>query len=94
MAAERKRRAAEQQRARHIRHDAILRRGESVWGEIEAEIERRNASGYDKAVSLLLDLKTIADEHGTAEDFGHRLRVVRERHARKERFIERLRVLG
>jgi hypothetical protein len=93
LAAERKRRAAEQERARHIRHDAILRRGESVWGEVEAEIERRNASGYNKAVSLLLDLKTIADEHGTAEDFRHRLRVVRERHVRKERFIERLRVL-
>jgi len=93
LAAERKRLAAEQARARHIRLDAILKRGESVWGEIETEIERRNASGYDKAVSLLLDLKTIADEHGTAEDFGYRLRVVRERHARKERFIERLKVL-
>ena len=94
LAAERKRLAAEQERARHIRLDAILGRGESVWGEIETEIERRNASGYDKAVSLLLDLKTIADQHGTAEEFGHRLRLVRGRHARKERFIERLKVLG
>lgn len=94
LASEQKRLAAEQERARHIRLDAILRRGESVWGEIETEIERRNASGYDKAVSLLQDLQAIADEHGTAEDFGRRLNEIRKRHARKERFIERLRVLG
>jgi hypothetical protein len=27
-----------------------------VWREIEAEIERRNESGYDRAATLLFDL--------------------------------------
>jgi len=76
--------------ARRARLDALKRRGESVWPEIESEIERRNASGYDKAAALLFDLRTIAEGNGTIETFIRRLQAIRERHARKERFIERL----
>ena len=94
LAAERKRRAVEEERARRARVDATLKRGDGVWREIETEIERRNPSGYDKAAGLLLDLQAIADEHGTVEDFDRRLNEIRKRHARKERFIERLRALG
>lgn len=68
----------------------LARRGEDVWREIETEIARRNASGYDKAAALLLDLRMIAQEAGTIAEFAHRLRAIRERHIRKERFIERL----
>lgn len=60
--------------------------------KIEVEIERRNASGYDKATSLLVDLKTIADEDGDTADFTRRLHSILENHARKERFIARLNV--
>ncbi|GBQ30490.1 hypothetical protein ACLRDC_15520 [Gluconacetobacter sacchari] len=91
---ERKRQAAEQERARRARLDTLLKRGEAVWSEIEAEIEHRNASGYDKALRLLLDLKTIAEEQGKTEDFSRRLAAMRERHARKLRFIDRLVALG
>ncbi len=92
--AERKRQAEGAEKFRRARLDAIARRGEGVWREIEAEIERRNASGYDKAASLLLDLKAIAGERGATGDFIRRLGTIRARHARKERFIERLRGLG
>ena len=93
-AAEQKRREEEAQRARRARLDAIVRRGESVWREIETEIERRNAAGYDEAASLLLDLQAISKEKGTLEDFIRRLQEIRGRHARKERLIERLAKLG
>jgi len=93
-AAERKRREAEAERSRRARLDTIIRRGESVWEEIEAEIARRNAAGYDKPAGLLLDLRAIAGENGATEDFVHRLQDIRKRHARKERFIERLAKLG
>jgi hypothetical protein len=93
-AAEHKRRAEEAEKARQARQLAIARRGESVWREVEAEIERRNTSGYDKAVGLLSDLQVIATERGTIEDFHRRLHTIHERHARKGKFIERLRVLG
>ncbi len=93
-AAEQRIREAEAERSRRLRHDAIVRRGESVWREIETEIERRNAAGYDKAAGLLRDLKAISEEKGGSEDFIRRVEKIRDRHARKERFIERLAKLG
>ena len=93
-AAERRQQTEASEKARRTRLDVIARRGEGVWCEIETEIERRNAAGYDKAASLLFDLHTIAEERGTIEDFRRHLRTLRERHARKERFIERLAAIG
>lgn len=93
LATERKRHTEEAQKARRARLVAIARRGEGVWREVETEIERRNAPGYDKAAVLLFDLRAIAEERGAIEDFLRRLRAIRERHARKERFIQRLTAL-
>jgi len=42
---------------------------------------------------LLLDLQAVAKERGTIEDFLRRLHAIREKHVRKERFIERLAAL-
>ncbi|KAK0340676.1 hypothetical protein LTR94_029545 [Friedmanniomyces endolithicus] len=92
-AADRRRQAAETEKARLIRIDAIARRGVSVWQEVETEIERRNAPGYDKAADLLLDLRAIAETRGPLTEFDRRLNEIRERHARKGRFIERLAAL-
>jgi hypothetical protein len=94
VAADRKRRAEEAAKAQRARLDAIGRRGEGVWREVESEIERRNAAGYDKAASLLFDLRAIADECGTTVDFARRLNAIRERHVRKEKFLERLAKIG
>lgn len=93
-AAEQRRRDEEAERARRARLEDTRRRGESVWREIESEIDRRNATGYDKAATLLLDLRAISEEKGEHEDFVRRLKEIRDRHARKERFIERLAKLG
>lgn len=89
-ATERKQREKEAEQSRRARLEAIARRAESVWREIETEIERRNAAGYDKAASLLLDLETISKEAGTVEDFTRRLQDIRHRHAQKARLVERL----
>lgn len=88
--AERRRQAEEAEKARRARLDAVKRQGTSVWRDIEMEIERRNADSYDRAARLLFDLGTLADEGGTTEEFSNRLRSIRDRHARKKRFIERL----
>lgn len=93
LAAEHKRRAKEAEKARQARLLAIVRRGEGVWREVEAEIERRSAAAYDKAAELLLDLQALAKQRGTIEDFLRRLHAIREKHVRKERFIERLAAL-
>ena len=88
--AERRRQAKEEEKARRVRLDALRRRGASVWREIEEEIERRNASGYDRAASLLADLQTLAAEQNDRQDFDSRLASIRARHERKGKFIERL----
>ena len=54
---ERRREAAEAERARRARLEALEQRGAGVWSEVENEIERRNASGYERATNLLSDLQ-------------------------------------
>ncbi|HEY9567139.1 MAG TPA: hypothetical protein VIR38_03540 [Thalassobaculum sp.] len=82
--------AEEAERSRRARLDAVRRRGESVWTEIENEIGRRDVASYDRAAALLVDLKQLSAEAGTATGFSRRLADIRERHARKGRLIERL----
>jgi hypothetical protein len=89
-AAAQRRRAEEAAKARRARLDAIVRRGGDAWGEVEAEIARRNPKGYDSAIDLLLGLRDVAEETGTAADFMRRLKAIREEHANKVRFTERL----
>jgi hypothetical protein len=92
--AERRRQAKEAEKARRARLEALKQRGAKVWSEIEQEIERRNASGYDLAVSLLSDLQVLSAEEGSREDFDRRLASIRTRHEKKGKFIERLTKLG
>ena len=94
LAAERKRQAEEAEKARQARLAAIARRGEGVWREVEAEIARRNPAGYDKAAGLLLDLQALAEHRGATPEFKRRLSAIREQHAKKGRFIERLAKIG
>jgi hypothetical protein len=88
--AERRREAALAETARRVRLVALKQQGAKVWQEIETEIGRRNPSGYDRAKSLLADLQVLAAEEGSRDDFSRRLASIRERHASKGRFIERL----
>ena len=80
----------EARRARRARLDALRPRGEDVWHEVESEVGKRNADGYDRAAALLFDLRTLAKENGTMARFFDRLDALRLRHERKKRFIERL----
>ena len=88
--AERMRQEREMEEARRARLDALRRRGEDVWYEVESEVGKRNADGYDRAAALLFDLRTLAKQNGTMARFFDRLDAVRLRHERKKRFIERL----
>jgi hypothetical protein len=93
-AVERRRQADAAEKARHARLEALRRRSESAWREVEDEIERRNSTSYDKAAALLSDLRVLAEKLGTTDEFHRRLHAIRDRHARKERFIERLVTIG
>ncbi|UPJ48186.1 hypothetical protein IVB30_34720 [Bradyrhizobium sp. 200] len=92
--AEQRRQAAEAEKARRARLKVLEQRGVSVWRDIEQEIERRNPTGYDNAISLLSDLQVLAAEEGNQDDFDRRLGSIRGRHEKKAKFIERLSKLG
>jgi len=93
--AERRRQVAEAEKARRARLKILKHRGaDSVWREIEQEIERRNRAGYDTAMSLLSDVQAWALEEGNRDDFDRRLGSIRARHVKKAKFIERLSKLG
>jgi hypothetical protein len=94
--AEAKRQAekAAAEKALRARLDALAKRGDAVWREVEDEIERRNQSGYDRAAALLADLRTLAEEKSETERFHRRMNGIRERHSRKGQLIARLAGLG
>jgi len=92
--AARRRQAKDAEQARRVRLEALKVRGIEVWREIEEEIERRNAAGYDRAASLLSDLEVLSMETGSHDDFLRRLASIRTRHGQKRKFIERLTTLG
>jgi hypothetical protein len=87
---ERRRQAKEAEKARRARLEVLKQRGPKIWGEIEEEIERRNAAGYDRAASLLSDLQALSAEQGSQKDFDRRIALIRTRHEKKGKFIERL----
>jgi hypothetical protein len=92
--ADQRRKAKVAEMVLRARLEAMKQRGVAVWSSIEAEIERRNSSGYETAFGLLLDLKALAADQGTLADFARRLEDIRERHARKGKFIDRLKGLA
>lgn len=95
LGAKRRRQAAEAEKARRARLKILKQRGVStVWREIEQEIERRNPAGYDNAMSLLFDVQALALEEGNRDDFDRRLGLIRARHEKKTKFIQRLDRLG
>jgi hypothetical protein len=87
---ERRRQAKEAEKARRARLEVLKQRGPKIWGEIEEEIERRNAASYDPAASLLSDLQVLFAEQGSQKDFDRHIALIRTRHEKKGKFIERL----
>jgi hypothetical protein len=86
----RERLAREQDEARRERLLAIAQRGDTVWHDVKAEIGRGNATGYDRALELLLDLRTVAQQRDALAEFDRRVADIREQNARKVKFLERI----
>lgn len=91
---ERRHEAEKLEQARRTRLAALKTRGNAVWDDVESEIARRNPMGYDRAASLLYDLEALAIDEGGRQEFRRRISSIRQRHAAKGRFIERLARLG
>jgi hypothetical protein len=74
----------------------LATREPEVWQEVEALINTKQQNDYDQAVSLLVDLRDLADRSGRSEEVDARLRDLRQKHSKKTTLIRRfnLRDLG
>lgn len=84
-------RAEEEARRRAEHLDRVATRVEETWQQIEGLIQSRKPAEYDRAVTLLTDLRDLAAERGGNEVYGQRLRILWDRHAKKGTLIRRLR---
>lgn len=90
-ARENERRAREAAAARALHLDRLAPREEETWGEVDALIASKQPKSYDQAVSLLRDLRDLAARDGREPAFAARLQALREAHAKKPSFLDRLR---
>jgi hypothetical protein len=89
-AAEAARRKAEDEANRSRYLDQLGKREEATWNQIAAHIQKRQPNEYDKAVTLLTDLRDLAVRQGLVTAFQSALRELRQEHAAKESLLRRL----
>jgi hypothetical protein len=92
--AARRRQEEEKAKARAQHLATLAKRGEAVWRQVEDLIIMRNASAYDQAATLLVDVGEIAAAGGRRDKFDRRIAELHVRHARKGQFIARLKAAG
>jgi hypothetical protein len=90
--AERRKREAAIARAKYL--DEIASREPQLWTRIDNLIATKQPNRYDEAVSLLVDLRDLAQRDGRDRQFRSRLEAIYLAHARKPSFIDRLRKAG
>jgi hypothetical protein len=89
-AREKARREQEAAERREKYLDELAGREEETWRRAESLVPLKQAQAYDEAVALLRDLRDLAARGGRASETEARIRALREEHARKSSFIQRL----
>ena len=92
-AKEKARRDRETVIAREKHLDSLAGRESKLWGEVDALVSSKQPKCYDKAVGILVDLRDLA-ARGTAGAFTLRIEALREAHAKKPSFLQRLAKAG
>ncbi len=87
----RRQREAAIARKKHL--DSLAGREATLWTEVDGLVASKLQKNYDLAVTILVDLRDLA-ARGTTGDFGPRLEALRQAHAKKPSFMERLRKAG
>ncbi len=78
----------EADRARYL--DQLEKSEGETWNRITAHIQKRQPNEYDKAVSLLIDLRDLAVRKQRVSEFQSALEELRHAHAAKHSFLRRL----
>jgi hypothetical protein len=71
------------------RLDELTTRQEAAWKRTGTLVETKNPHDYDTAVTLLSDLRALAERQGDKAAFTNRFLSLRERHHRKPSLQER-----
>lgn len=93
-AAERARREREAAEARARYLADLGRRKAQVWRQVDELIGTKQPGKYDEALKNLRDLRDLYLQEGRAGEIEARFRQLREEHARKPSFLERLKKAG
>jgi hypothetical protein len=76
--------------ARAIYLDGLAPREEATWQQVEELLAFKRAKEYDQATQLLIDLRDLSARTGATDAFRDRMRSLRQRHAKKPSFLDRL----
>lgn len=76
--------------AHERRLDDLADEEDATWSRIDALIAARRPAEYDAAVTLLTDLRALAERENRNDTFALRTIALRQAHARKPSLIERL----
>ena len=74
--------------------DDLAKREPAAWKKVGGLIATKKPADYDQAVELLEDLRDLGIQRGRAADVLSRIQLLREEHAKKPSFLERLRRAG
>ena len=88
-AKEKARREREAAVAREKHLDSLAGREKTLWAEVNKLVATKQPKNYDQAVKLLVDLRDLA-ARSEGGDFGLWIERLRQAHARKPSFMERL----
>jgi hypothetical protein len=76
--------------ARKRRLDELARDEQGAWSRIDAMIATRKPAEYDAAVTLLTELRALAEREAHLDEFTRRSVALRQQHARKASLLDRL----
>ncbi len=93
-AKERARREHEEAATRERYLKDLAERESETWRTVDVLIATKRPSDYDEAVRLLKDLWDLAAREGRAAEAAQRISRLRDEHARKPTFVDRLRRAG
>ncbi len=88
---DRQRRAAEAEARRIWELEALAKREDEVWADVESLIERMQARPYDEAVNQMVRLRDLAEYQGEEEAFQCRIDQICERYSRRPGLLGRMR---
>jgi hypothetical protein len=89
-ARERARREQAEAAARERRLAGLSGHEEESWRRVDDLAAAKNATAYDEAVRLVMELRELAVRAGRKDEVDARIAALRERHGGKRRFVERV----